>query len=476
MAFPLAPTDGQSITINGIGYIYSSSTSTWTRVTVDVTLSSGSYANAAFSKANSAASYGNSAFIVANNAFTYVFSADEKASYAFATANSAGVYANSAYAAANNSTDLWVRAQANSAFISANSAGVYSNAAFLQANTPSYVANSAALYANAAFAAANNSTDLWVRGQANNAYNTANSSGSYANAAFAKANSISSVTAVSIAVDTFTGTGACTTFTLSTTPIGINYTTATVANVVQQKSAYNISGSNIIFSEAPTSNSPIEVTVLNSDNTLTLNSANSSGSYANSAFARANNSLSSDAGGTVVGNITVTGNISLNYLTATSLGVAGATPNTSGGGITFPATQVPSANTNTLDDYKEGTFTPTIIGTTTSGTGTYTRQVGTYTKIGNLVNYNISLVWTNHTGTGNISIGELPITTSATNWSPCSLKYDNLTLTSSNILTAWTANNSTTVDLFNYPVGGGSSSSVPMDTNAEINVSGFYFV
>jgi hypothetical protein len=455
MAFPLAPTDGQSITINGIGYVYSSSTRTWTRVTVDVTLSSGSYANAAFSKANSSASYANSAFDVANNAFTYVFSADEKASYAFAKANSSGSYANSAFAAANNSTDLWVRTQANSAFSSANSA---------------------ALYANAAFSAANNSTDLWVRGQANNAYNTANSSGSYANAAFAKANSISSVTAVTIGVDTFTGTGACTTFTLSTTPISINYTTATVANVVQQKSAYTISGSNIIFSEAPTNNSPIEVTVLNSDNTLTLNSANSSGSYANSAFARANNSLNSSTGGTVVGNITVTGNVSLNYLTATSLGVAGATPNTSGGGITFPATQVPSANTNTLDDYKEGTFTPTIIGTTTSGTGTYTRQVGTYTKIGNLVNYSISLIWTNHTGTGNISISGLPITTGATNWSPCSLKYDNLTLSSSNILTAWTANNSTTVDIFNYPIGGGSSSSVPMDTNAEITVSGFYFV
>jgi hypothetical protein len=27
-------------------------------------------------------------------------------------------------------------------------------------------------------------------------------------------------------------------------------------------------------------------------------------------------------------------------------------------GITFPATQVPSADANTLDDYEEGTWTP----------------------------------------------------------------------------------------------------------------------
>lgn len=50
------------------------------------------------------------------------------------------------------------------------------------------------------------------------------------------------------------------------------------------------------------------------------------------------------------------------------------------GQVAFPATQVPSADANTLDDYEEGTFTPNV-----GGTATYTTQVGHYTKIGRLV-------------------------------------------------------------------------------------------
>ncbi len=53
-----------------------------------------------------------------------------------------------------------------------------------------------------------------------------------------------------------------------------------------------------------------------------------------------------------------------------------------GTGITFPATQSASSNANTLDDYEQGTFTPTLGGTwTTSPTG----LSGTYVKIGRQV-------------------------------------------------------------------------------------------
>ena len=50
------------------------------------------------------------------------------------------------------------------------------------------------------------------------------------------------------------------------------------------------------------------------------------------------------------------------------------------GQIKFPATQNASSNANTLDDYEEGTWTPSV-----GGTATYTYQNGVYTKIGNLV-------------------------------------------------------------------------------------------
>jgi hypothetical protein len=72
-------------------------------------------------------------------------------------------------------------------------------------------------------------------------------------------------------------------------------------------------------------------------------------------------------------------------------------------GIQFPATQVASSDANTLDDYEEGTWTPDIVGTSTDGVGTYTgTNFGIYTKIGRVVFFEINLVCTAHTGTGNI--------------------------------------------------------------------------
>ena len=79
-------------------------------------------------------------------------------------------------------------------------------------------------------------------------------------------------------------------------------------------------------------------------------------------------------------------------LTASSLvDISGA----AAGQIKFPATQNPSADPNTLDDYEEGTWTPSI-----GGTATYTLQTGKYTKIGNVVTVSFSLR-VNVIGTGN---------------------------------------------------------------------------
>jgi hypothetical protein len=70
---------------------------------------------------------------------------------------------------------------------------------------------------------------------------------------------------------------------------------------------------------------------------------------------------------------------------STTIGVGGATPSTSGSGITFPATQSDSSNANTLDDYEEGTWTPVIGGSTSTSGQSYSVQVGRYTKIGQQV-------------------------------------------------------------------------------------------
>jgi hypothetical protein len=73
-----------------------------------------------------------------------------------------------------------------------------------------------------------------------------------------------------------------------------------------------------------------------------------------------------------------------------SISVGGATPTTSGAGITFPATQSASSNANTLDDYEEGTWTPTD----NSGAGlTFTSVYASYIKIGRAVTINVELTF-----------------------------------------------------------------------------------
>lgn len=85
--------------------------------------------------------------------------------------------------------------------------------------------------------------------------------------------------------------------------------------------------------------------------------------------------------------------------------VVGGVLTVTGGNISFPATAVPSADANTLDDYEEGTWTVAV-----GGTATYTTQVGSYNKWGRSV-----FVWGNLTinvlGTGSTSaMSGLPFT------------------------------------------------------------------
>ena len=61
--------------------------------------------------------------------------------------------------------------------------------------------------------------------------------------------------------------------------------------------------------------------------------------------------------------------------------ISGTTPSLNG--ITFPATQVASADANTLDDYEEGTWTMTVTDLTNDYT--MSNSTGFYTKIGRVV-------------------------------------------------------------------------------------------
>ena len=83
------------------------------------------------------------------------------------------------------------------------------------------------------------------------------------------------------------------------------------------------------------------------------------------------------------------------------------TINLTGGQITFPATQSASANANTLDDYEEGTWTPTD----TSGASlSFTVDYATYTKIGRTVTVQAAITYPSTANGSSAKIGGLPFT------------------------------------------------------------------
>lgn len=88
-----------------------------------------------------------------------------------------------------------------------------------------------------------------------------------------------------------------------------------------------------------------------------------------------------------------------------------------GGNIKFPATQAASADANTLDDYEEGTWTPTFTFSTVGNfSPTYSVQVGNYLKVGRLVFIQCRIQFTTNaytTASGTASIGGLPFTSAS---------------------------------------------------------------
>ena len=105
-------------------------------------------------------------------------------------------------------------------------------------------------------------------------------------------------------------------------------------------------------------------------------------------------------------------------LSSAGLAVTGLTDISaaSSGQIKFPATQNASADANTLDDYEEGTWTPSV-----GGTATYGAQTGYYVKVGKIV-YVKGTIITTLIGTGSTNtISGLPFTCRVT--TPLSVAY-----------------------------------------------------
>jgi hypothetical protein len=149
-------------------------------------------------------------------------------------------------------------------------------------------------------------------------------------------------------------------------------------------------------------------------------------------------------------------------------------------GINFTANSAAAGMTSQLLNwYEEGTFTPTIVGLTSAGVGTYSYQYGRYTRIGNRVMFNIFIEWSAHTGTGFLSIAGLPYNTNAGNPNYHSVtigQVSTIPTSAGTIPMALIYNNSSSIRLWETPTGGGATAGVSMTGSANISLSGQYMI
>ena len=178
------------------------------------------------------------------------------------------------------------------------------------------------------------------------------------------------------AIDYFSGNGSTTAFTLSRTVASAAQVMVVVNNVPQHPTtAFSVSGNTITFTGAPsagTNNIYVYYTTLNQQ-------------------------VIQPGQGTVG-----TSQLVDSAVTAAKI-ASGQTFSLNG--ITFPATQNASADANTLDDYEEGSWTPSISGATYTGI----EAAGRYIKVGRYVWFQGRINWSALSGTTNLFSG-LPFT------------------------------------------------------------------
>jgi hypothetical protein len=103
-----------------------------------------------------------------------------------------------------------------------------------------------------------------------------------------------------------------------------------------------------------------------------------------------------------------TGDFSSTIKGGSTISVGGATPAASGAGITFPASASASSDANTLDDYEEGTWTPTVTKGTVSNSNCGYRKIGSQVTVwGNMFSFS------DRTSADAVLMGGLPFTVNA---------------------------------------------------------------
>ena len=225
-------------------------------------------------------------------------------------------------------------------------------------------------------------------------------------------------------VDKFTATQGQQTFTLSKTPVSVQSILVTLNGVVQtDTSGYTLQNGNELVTQSAL-NAGVAVNVLHLGFSTVSRNSFTDGSITASALQDltitgtkiANSTITSSklAAGTAIANIgytphNPTSNSTQSYAAAVTFSGAINT----NGNIVFPGSANPSVDANTLDEYREGDFSPTLVPATIGGTPiSLSTTAGKFIKIGRLVRVSIRMVISS-LGVGNsgsLKIGSLPFT------------------------------------------------------------------
>jgi len=236
---------------------------------------------------------------------------------------------------------------------------------------------------------------------------------------------------ISYAVQNFTVTAGTTSYALDYSVANENDIRLVINNVIQRPGvsfAYSATGTTLTLTSATQSGDtmyavfigravqtvlpPANINIQLADGSVGSPSLNFANDTNTGIFRATTDEIALVEGGVEGMRLNASGNVQF----AKNIGLGGATPTTSGTGITFPATLSASTNANTLDDYEEGTFTPILTATSPGASGqVYASRTALYTKIGRYVFCTVDIrLSTKGTFSGsNILLGDLPFTINA---------------------------------------------------------------
>jgi len=250
---------------------------------------------------------------------------------------------------------------------------------------------------------------------------------------------------------------------------------------VTNNTIYSNGGSGVAFVEQPNYGSIAGQgldSIVVSDNICNGNTGHGIlfGTYTNVGFLKyitcVGNTANNNTGYGILGQSNIAPNM-VSYVNATG----NTTVGNGSGGVSFDSNvsnyNMGSNINNGVGDIYSGTFTPSLIGTTTAGTCTYVSRAGSFTKVNDRVFIDCLIDYNTHTGTGNFRLTGLPFTSSAVEpQTPIFIEGINLVYTGQALL--FVAGGQTYADF--SQINNGTVSSVAVDASATIRFQGSYRV